>query len=148
MSNWKFAALLAGAALFPGGCSHQEHAYYAKPTTKVLGKVTVDGAAPGSPIVIKCHPADGIDPEHPSVTQALTGPDGAFQLSTYQDGDGVPPGDYSLTFFWGKYNAISAGFVGPDRLKNRYMKPEKSPIKLSIADDQPIDMGTIALTTK
>lgn len=148
MSIWRSAALVVGAALVPLGCGQKEHQYYAKPTTKVLGKVTVDGAVPGSPIVIKCHPVDGIDTEHPSVTQALTNPDGEFVLSTYQEGDGVPPGDYSLTFFWGKYNAISAGFVGPDRLKNRYVKPNKTPITLSVADDQPIDMGTIALTTK
>lgn len=148
MIERRFAALLVGTVLFFLGCRQDEHVYYAKPTTKVSGKVTVDGAAPGSPIVIKCHPVGGLDAEHPSVTQALTDPDGAFHFSTYQDGDGVPQGDYAITFFWGKYNAISAGFVGPDRLKNRYVKPDKTPIKLSVSDDKPIDMGTIALTTK
>lgn len=130
------------------GCSSNEHEYYAKPTTAVTGMVTVDGAAPGSPIVIKCHPVGGLDVEHPSITQALTTPEGTFTLSTYEEGDGIPAGKYQVTFFWGKFNPVSASFVGPDKLKNRYAKPEKTPITLDVNGDEPIDMGVIALTTK
>lgn len=148
----KSLALLHGLWLAMGavlvGCSSNEHEYFAKPTTKVSGTVTVDGKPPGSPIVVKCHPEGGIDKEHPSITQGLTTPDGNFHFSTYEDGDGVPPGSYKITFFWGKFNAVSGSYGGPDKLKNRYSKPEKTPIELQVPDGEPIDMGTIALTTK
>ncbi|RCS44639.1 carboxypeptidase regulatory-like domain-containing protein [Bremerella cremea] len=130
------------------GCSTNEHEYFAKSTVPVTGKVTVDGVAPGSPIVIKCHPEGGLDTEHPSVTQALTTPEGTFNLSTYEEGDGIPAGKYQVTFFWGKFNPISGSYGGPDKLKNRYAKPDKTPITLEVTGNEPIDMGVIALTTK
>lgn len=130
------------------GCSSNEHEYYAKETTPVSGTITVDGAAPGSPIVINCHPVGGIDAEHPSVTQALSTPEGTFRFSTYEEGDGIPTGKYQVTFYWGKFNPVSASFVGPDKLKNRYAKPDKTPITLDVNGGEPIEMGVIALTTK
>ncbi|MFI4873821.1 MAG: hypothetical protein ACIALR_00680 [Blastopirellula sp. JB062] len=130
------------------GCGREEHEYFSKPTTPVRGTVSVDGEPPGSPIVIRCHPVDGEDAEHPSITQGLTDNEGNFQLSTFVAGDGAPPGNYAMTFYWGKYNAISAGFAGPDRLKNRYSKPDKTPIHLVVTADEPIDMGTLELKTK
>lgn len=130
------------------GCGQAEHAYHKKPTTKVTGRVTVDGQPPGSPVSITCHPEGEADVTNPTITQGLTDKEGAFSLSTYEQGDGVPSGDYHLTFFWGKFNAISARFSGPDRLKKRYDTPAKSPVEFSVTDTQPIDLGEISLTTK
>lgn len=149
MSRRRLLSFVGLAILSSGlGCTANEHQYYAKPTTKVTGTVTVDGQPPGSPIVIECHPEGGLDAEHPSITQALTTPEGTFAFSTYEEGDGIPSGKYQITFFWGKFNPVSASFVGPDKLKNRYAKPDKTPVTLDVSGDQPIDMGVIALTTK
>ncbi|UUO06471.1 hypothetical protein M4951_24385 [Blastopirellula sp. J2-11] len=143
------ALSLVAAALGSLGCGEKDHEYFAKPTIQVSGIVTVDGRPPGSPIVIECQNVGAADLEHPSVTQSLTSEDGRFALSTYVEGDGVPPGSYALTFYWGKLNQMSVGFSGPDRLKNRYNKPEKSPVKLTLtADQKPVDLGEIELTTK
>ncbi|EAQ82217.1 hypothetical protein [Blastopirellula marina] len=143
------ALSLMTTALWSFGCGKKEHEYFAKPTVQVAGTVTVDGQPPGSPIVIECQSVGDDDLEHPSVTQALTSEDGRFALSTYVEGDGAPPGSYALTFYWGKLNQMSVGFSGPDRLKNRYNKPEKSPVKLTLtADQEPVDLGEIKLTTK
>ncbi|GAA4420514.1 hypothetical protein [Bremerella cremea] len=130
------------------GCSYDEHQYHAKKTHPVTGTVTVNGSPPGSPIVIQCHPENGIDASNPSVTQGLTLPDGSFHLSTYEDGDGVPPGNYALTFYWGEFKVIQGSYGGPDKLKNRYAKSDKSPIRLAVDGSGPVEMGTIDLTTK
>lgn len=139
---------LAVAVVMILGCGQPEHAYHKKPTAKVTGRVTVDGKPPGSPISITCHPEGEADVEHPTITQGLTDNDGAFSLSTYEQGDGVPPGEYRLTFFWGKFNPISVSFSGPDQLKKRYDTPAKSPIQFSAPDTTPVDLGEISLTTK
>ncbi len=55
----------------------------------------------------------------PTVSSAFTGPDGEFSISTYESGDGVPAGDYVLTFMWGQKEAFSGRYGGPDKLGNR-----------------------------
>ncbi len=130
------------------GCSQPQHSYHKKETVPVSGYVTVDGTVPDSPITVKFHPVGGIDQEHPTISQTLTGDNGQFAVSTYEEGDGVPPGEYVVTFFWGKFNAMSMSFAGPDQLKNRYATPEKSPIKVTVASGKPVDMGEVPLTTK
>jgi len=142
------AGALALAVVMIVGCGQAEHAYHKKQTTKVTGRITVDGKPPGSPISITCHPEGEADLEHPTITQGLTDNEGAFSLSTYEQGDGVPPGDYRLTFFWGKFNPISVSFSGPDQLKKRYDTPEKSPVPFTVSDNKPVDLGEISLTTK
>jgi hypothetical protein len=119
-----------------------------KQTFPVSGVVTVDGKPPGSPISISVHDEKGIDPDDPSVSSALVKNDGSFTLSTYQDGDGVPVGKYTLTFFWGTWNAVSMSFGGEDKLKNRYRKAEDSPVTFEVDGSGPVDLGTIELTTE
>ena len=148
MHAFRRRIVLGLVILASAGCTQSGHDYYAKETTPVMGRLTVDGKPPGAPVTVTCHPASGPDLEHPTITQALTNENGEFTFSTYKSGDGVPPGEYKLTFFWGKFNAMTRSFAGPDRLKNRYRKPEKSPVSLSVSEGEPVDLGEIALTTK
>lgn len=117
-------------------------------TYPVIGKLTVDGEAPGSPIQVYCHPVDGMDPNFPTVSECVTNDDGTFQISTYLAGDGVPAGDYILTFEWKEFNLLSRGYGGPDKLKKKYSDKEKSPYRITVEPGQQLDLGTLDLTTK
>jgi hypothetical protein len=113
-------------------------------TFRVTGKVTVDGK-PVAHLRVFANPKDKGDPKYPILPQAATQEDGSFQLYSYEPGDGVPSGEYAMTFTWQELR----GFIydGPDKLKNRYADPAKSTIKLTV-EKGPADLGTIALTTK
>ncbi|WP_339735017.1 hypothetical protein [uncultured Gimesia sp.] len=128
-------------------CSSPEQPF-TKLTYPVKGKITVDGKEPGSPIQIQCLSTGEIDKEHPTASGSISKNDGSFELSTYTTGDGIPPGDYTLTFVWKKYDIMSRGYSGPDKLKKRYDKPEKSKIKFSVVEGEPTDLGIVELTTK
>jgi hypothetical protein len=128
------------------GCSGDEP--FRKPTSPVKGKVTVDGAAPGSEIQIECHSVNGMDTQHPTMSQTATDADGNFSVSTYEAGDGIPPGEYLLVFSWQDYNVMARSYSGPDKLKGRYSDAKTSQIKLTVKEGEPLDLGVIALTTK
>ena len=69
-----------------------------------------------------------------------------FQISTYETGDGVPEGEYRLTFQAGQMNLVSRSYTG-DLLNGRYSDPQKSEFTLTVAGTDPIDLGTIDLKT-
>jgi hypothetical protein len=121
-----------------------------KETTRVTGQVYVDGVpVPAKePLKILCHNVAGMDKEQPYVSQALTGEDGKFEISTYEKGDGIPAGEYVLTFMWGKMNFFSNSYGGPDKLKGRYKDPKKSEHRLTVEAGKPTDLGRIDLKTK
>lgn len=108
----------------------------------------VDGKVPSSPIKVDCHNRGPLDNEHPTVSWAMTGDGGTFAISTYESGDGAPPGEYALTFHWGEMNLISMNYGGKDRLKNKYSKPEDSVVKFTVKEGSPVDLGEISLSTK
>lgn len=128
------------------GCSEERG--NRKTTTPVTGRITVDGSSPEARIKIECHPLDGMDTANPSISQCFSEPDGSFSISTYETGDGVPAGDYALTFFWGEMNLVSMSYGGEDKLGGRYDEPQESPKTFTVDSEEPIDLGVIALTTK
>lgn len=139
----------AGTLGLLSGCGRKEEPYR-KQTYRVVGVVTVDGVPPDTPLQITCHDVKGIDAEHPTVSASLTGQGGKFEISTYESGDGVPAGEYVLTFEWKQINLVTMNFGGPDRLNKRYNDPAKSEVRFVVEEGAqgPIDLGTIALTTK
>ena len=135
--------------LWASACSRSD-APYRKPTCPVGGYVTVDGAPPDGPLQITCHNLNGLDPAHPTISASATGDGGKFELSTYESGDGVPPGEYALTFEYRTLNLVNMSYGGPDKLQGRYRDPQKSEVKFTVPEgsQQRIDLGTIALTTQ
>lgn len=130
------------------GCSKKDEPFR-KETIPVTGQILVDGQPPGSPIQIFCHDLNGMDQEHPSVSQANSDNDGRFAIATYETGDGVPPGEYALTFSWGEFNMVSMSFGGTDKLNRRYNDVGQSEVRFEVkAGDKPLDLGTLELTTK
>ena len=129
-----------------GACSPSEEGPHLKPTSPVVGQILVDGSPPGSPIQVTCLSQEGIDQENPTFSSCLSDNDGKFEISTYEKGDGVPAGDYVLTFMWGQMNLVKMGYGGPDKFKGRYSDPEKSEFVIGVVEGLPTDLGVIELT--
>jgi hypothetical protein len=119
-----------------------------KPTSPVVGRIVVDGEPPGSPVQVTCHSQTGIDTENPTFSSCLSENDGTFAINTYEKGDGVPAGEYVLTFMWGHMNLMSMQYGGPDKFKGRYSDPKNSEFVVGVVEGLPTDLGTIELTTK
>jgi len=117
-----------------------------KQTFPVSGKVTVDGAAPPSTVQVECHNVAGMDEKMPTFSRTETKTDGTFEVATYEQKDGVPPGDYVLVFTSREFNVMSRDY-GPDKFNGRYSDPKKSDFKFTVKD-KPVDLGEIKLTTK
>ena len=115
-------------------------------TVNVKGTVMVDGAPAGF-LQITAVPNGGAGAV-PMNSTALTAGDGSFSLSTYESGDGVSAGDYSLTFVWGEMNLLNGRYAG-DKLNGKYADAAASEVKLTIAAGaEPKDLGTIELSTQ
>ncbi len=117
-----------------------------KETHPAKGEVYVDGQ-PAEFLRVMCTNVNGIDKENPTVSSATTDKDGKFEISTYEKGDGLPEGEYVLTFMWGQLDRIS-GYGGPDKLKQKYLDPKKSEHKFTVVKGKPTDLGRIELKTK
>ncbi len=128
------------------GCGGTEQAFR-KATSPAKGTLTVDGLPPGSGIQIQCHPAGAPDTEHPTVSATEADAAGKFSISTYESGDGLPPGEYTLTFTWQEFNVMTRSYSGEDKLNGRYSDPASSQIKLTVKEGEENDMGVVALTT-
>jgi len=119
---------------------------FRKETYPVKGVVYVDGN-PASNLQVTVHDVKGIDKEHPTMSTAMTDDKGQFAVSTYNQGDGVPEGEYTATFVWGELNLLSMQYSG-DKLKGRYNDPQKSQVRFKVEKGKPVDLGKIELTTK
>ncbi len=138
---------MAGLTLCVLLCSCGRSGQPRKETFPVTGEVSVDGKSVER-LAVTCHAVQGIDTEHPTYSQAFTDKDGKFKISTYQQADGVPEGEYAITFFWGEMNLLSMTYGGPDKLKDRYNDPKKSTFRIKVEKGKPTDLGKIELTTK
>lgn len=58
---------------------------------------------------------------------------GAFVVTTYNEGDGVPVGEYVLCFEWPNKHALRGTFDGSDRLGGKFMKIEESKHRVTVA---------------
>lgn len=133
--------ILAWAAVCCG-CSEPDNRKAVYPVT---GVILVDDE-PVDQLAIKCFSVAGIDTENPTISSTYTDATGKFEISTYNKGDGVPEGDYTLTVRWGKLNAMTMSYDG-DKFNGKYSE-EKSDIKFTVTAGEPTDLGTIPLTTK
>ena len=117
-----------------------------KPTVPVTGKVLVDGEPPPSTIQVKAWRVGNADATLPSASRGGTLQDGVFKLTTYSDGDGVPAGEYKLTFEWGKLNVVSPGRAGLDQLGGQYSDPQNSQFTFTATEtDDELDLGVFKL---
>jgi hypothetical protein len=107
----------------------------AENTTKVTGKVTVDGA-PVPDLWVTLHPKDSSVALRP---RAQTDKNGDFQITTYNGGDGAPSGEYTITVEWLTYIKRASDWGGPDKLYNQYNDPKTTPFHITV-DVDPIEL--------
>ncbi|QDV27811.1 carboxypeptidase-like regulatory domain-containing protein [Aureliella helgolandensis] len=117
-----------------------------KETYPVKGQVFADGK-PAEGVSVTLNPKSGLDTKQPTISSTMTDAQGNFAISTYEEGDGAPEGEYTLTFKWGKLNRMSMSYSG-DQFKGKYSDPLKSKFPLSVQPGSPIDMGKIELVTQ
>ncbi len=116
----------------------------AKPVVPVSGVVLVDGK-PLAGVRIKFHDA-AQNPQNATLSSATTDDEGHFKAWTYRPDDGVPPGEYTVTFD-DQSQTKPHMRSGPDRFKGKYSDPNKSTIKFTVPPKgKPVDLGEIELT--
>lgn len=130
------------------------------PTFPITGTVTIDGK-PTPMVQVLMWPIDKmpewIDTRLQAPHWANTDPEGKFKITTYNAGDGAPPGEYNVFFYW-EGNPKVVALANPDepeldpvavKFNAKYtnaMKPQLPTIK--VEDGKPTDVGTWELTTK
>ena len=137
--------LAAGASVLLASCSQEDP--NRKQTFPVTGEVYVDGKA-AAELAVTCHDVKGLDTKNPTMSIGRTDNQGKFQISTYTQADGVPEGEYALTFVWGQLNRFSNTYGGPDKLRDRYADPKNSAKRFKVEKGKPNDLGRIDLSTK
>jgi hypothetical protein len=118
-----------------------------KPTTRVTGTVLVDGEAPDTPVQIKAYPAESSAQDQPP-SSGSSGKGGVLELSTYKTGDGLPVGEYKLTFVWTEMRLGGAALGGgqSDKLGGQYADPKKTPFTVTIEkSNDVVDIGVFEL---
>jgi hypothetical protein len=91
-------------------------------------------------VFVALEPVAGAAVEKELTPSATTDDNGEFQLSTYEQGDGAPVGEYELTLRWyeaaaAKKNGPPPGFLPPtDRWKGKYSKPGASRWPITIVE--------------
>jgi hypothetical protein len=134
--------LLAGVGLLAvtaAGCGGRGDRL---PVYRAGGAVTV-GGRPAAGVLVLLHPADGTPAAAARVIpSATTGGDGAFQLTSFDQGDGAPAGDYAVTLAWyqgdpragsGKRRPAVGG-IKPDRFKGTFSDPKRPAWRVTIVN--------------
>lgn len=112
-----------------GGCGapHEERPAL-HPAT---GTLTINGK-PAEGAMLVLHPAAGEEFDARGTRpRATVNADGSFEVTTYQAGDGAPAGDYRVAVLWLANPDSNSPW---DRLGNRYANPDRTDIRLSIAE--------------
>jgi hypothetical protein len=114
-------------ALVLAGCSNGQ-----KPVVPVRGKVLYHGQ-PADGALVVFNPVGDNDPKAVR-PQGTVGSDGAFEMATYDDKDGAPPGEYDVAIVWLIENEKTKRVWSP--LPARYMAPEQSGLRVTIRDGE------------
>lgn len=133
-ARWPAAqfAALALTALFAVGCGKAGPERI--PVFPAEGSVLFDGK-PVTGALVVLHPVGAAPDGKTMSARAQTDKDGHFKLSTYDTGDGVPLGEYTVTVEWRKLIQKDGEFKpGPNVLPPKYSQPTTSDLKVRIAE--------------
>jgi len=126
--------------LLLAGCANKPRGERPFETNPVTGVVHIDGL-PADRVQVDFHPsADSTTIKYPLST--LTDEEGRFSVTTYESGDGVPEGTYTLTFQW-----LDISLAPTDQLKGAYADPKTSEHIVKVVKNQPNDLGVIELSS-
>lgn len=101
----------------------------------VAGTVRVFGRS-AEGVVLTLHPIyeRGVDAPRP---RGRVDTSGRIEWTTFQRGDGLPPGDYAVTAMWDQ-PADHDGVDAPNlpTISACYARPETSPLRITVTDDE------------
>src|SRR5262249_19416603 len=109
----------------------QKKRYEAVPLYPVRGKVLFKGQ-PAARAEVRFHPVTPSEKGN-LYPAAKVETDGSFALTTYENKDGAPPGEYTVTIRWDEPSTKDEA-TPPDRLKGRYSDPKKSPWRIQVRE--------------
>jgi hypothetical protein len=131
--------LLALACLALVGCEPGKPA-----AVPAGGKVTFKKSTPAAGALVVFHPTD------PATEKRIggkpfgkVGEDGTFKLTSYEDGDGAPEGEYGVTVQWekkgkeAKFSLGSEGGGGQSVLNPKYGNPQQPFTKVTVKKGEP-----------
>ncbi len=126
------------------GCSSERKPANELKVVPVTGVVLVDGQ-PTAGIKIKMF-SQTTDREKRAFPRGVTDEEGRFHAWTYRVNDGVPPGEYVVTYV-DHSQANPTIRDNPDGFQGRYSDRKSTEHKITVPDsDEPFDMGEIALS--
>lgn len=130
VAGWAFVTSLLA------GCSGDDR----EPLQPVTGSVVYQGE-PAENATIVLHPT-GDQSNRALKPFGTTGPEGRFQISTYDTNDGTPAGEYRVTIVWPKPPPVrSPDFAsGGDRLEGRYADPGTSQWQVQVKQ-KPLELA-------
>lgn len=135
LSNRLVLLSLGLAAMLVAGCGEGRLATY-----PVTGTVLVDGQPAGGAQLIFC-PVGGSEELSRVRPAAETGPDGKFEVTTFDPLDGAPAGEYNVMIRWPAQPPTQAAGDAErvrrprDRLRGRYFNPETSGITATVNEE-------------
>jgi hypothetical protein len=113
------------------------------PVYPAKGRILVDGN-PAKDMAISFWPAKIEKDLHAYCPSGRTDENGYFQLSTYDENDGAPAGEYTVTIEWPiGYSTVSNQWYG-DHLQGRYSNQGTSDIKVKI-EAKPNELAPIRI---
>ncbi|QDV39436.1 hypothetical protein [Tautonia plasticadhaerens] len=127
-----FQALAVCVGLGVAGCSSGD----GEATYPVSGRVVV-GGEPAAGAFLVFHPTSGSVPAEAGRPAAQVRSDGSFDLTTFDESDGAPAGDYAVTVEWRKliHNGAEA-VAGPNVVPAEYGRPESTPLKVTVVEGE------------
>ncbi len=96
-------------------------------TYSTHGMITVNGQFPADAVVKLTKIGEPVD-SRKSECWAIVQPDGTYTMTTYQIGDGVPPGEYAWSVRW----PVNPMTNMPDRLNEAYADPDNPYMTVTI----------------
>src|SRR5262249_4853136 len=127
-------AVVALAAVVAVGCSGGP----ARPAVyPVRGQVFVNKTQPAAGALVVFHPLSAeVARQAAARPFAYVRDDGSFQLTTYNEGDGAPAGEYGVTVVWEAVPKSGGPRIReggtPDRLGGRYGDPNSPKLKVTV----------------
>lgn len=124
------------------------------PTVAATGKVTFNKTTPPVGALVVFHPTDPVLGKAMSNRPvAEVGEDGTFALTTYERGDGAPPGEYGVTIDWrpaapGAKPKLAigdggdgGGAAGKPALKPKFSSPGRPAFTVTVTPGGPNDFA-------
>jgi hypothetical protein len=152
--------ILCQLALICGCKGDAPPAVEKKPVFPVTGVINIDGK-PTANVHVFLNPQESAPSDQSTIytssAKVVTDEAGKFAFGTYGPGDGLPVGNYVMSFYW------EGGVVVPmirdnddppklnaaaDSFNRKYGTPSTSKQQFTVEDGKPVDLGVLDLKSR